>query len=93
MSEPEITTISEKGQVVIPQKLRDKLGLTPNTKLLVYGYGDTIIIKRLELPDVERELETLWDETDKKSADKPTTTEEKILEEIQNYRREKSKEM
>lgn len=93
MSEPEITTISEKGQVNIPQKLRDKLGLTPNTKLLVYGYGDTIIIKRLELPDVERELETLWDEIDKKSADKQTTTEEKILEEIQNYRREKSKEM
>lgn len=93
MSEPEITTISEKGQVVIPQKLRDKLGLTPNTKLLVYGYGDTIIIKRLELLDVERELETLWDEIDKKSADKQTKTEEKILEEIQNYRREKSKEV
>jgi AbrB family looped-hinge helix DNA binding protein len=91
MSEPEITTISEKGQVIIPQKLRDMLGLTPNTKLLVYGYGDTIIIKRLELPDVERELETLWNEIDKKSENKPKPTEQEILEEIQRYRREKSK--
>lgn len=89
MSEPVITTISEKGQVIIPQKLRDMLGLTPKTKLLVYGYGDTIIMKRLELPDVERELETLWDEIDKKSADKPKPTEDEILEEIQNYRKEK----
>ncbi|WP_287583069.1 AbrB/MazE/SpoVT family DNA-binding domain-containing protein [Candidatus Borrarchaeum sp.] len=89
MSEPEITTISEKGQVIIPQKLRDMLGLTPETKLLVYGYGDTIIMKRLELPDVERELETLWDEIDKKSADKRKLTEDEILEEIQNYRKEK----
>jgi AbrB family looped-hinge helix DNA binding protein len=89
MSEPVITTISEKGQVIIPQKLRDMLGLTPKTKLLVYGYGDTIIMKRLELPDVERELETLWDEIDKKSADKPKPKEDEILEEIQNYRKEK----
>jgi AbrB family looped-hinge helix DNA binding protein len=91
MSEPEITTISENGQVVIPQKLRDMLGLTPKTKLLVYGYGDTIIMKRLDLPDVESELETLWNAIDKKSAGKPTPTEEEILEEIQDYRREKRK--
>jgi AbrB family looped-hinge helix DNA binding protein len=88
ISEPKITTISENGQVIIPQKLRDMLGLTPETKLLVYGCGDTIIMKRLELPDVERELETLWDEIDKKSADKPKPTEDEILEAIQNYRKE-----
>jgi hypothetical protein len=38
-----------------------------------------------------RELESLWNEIDKKSKDKPKPTEEEILEEIQSYRREKRK--
>jgi hypothetical protein len=27
--------------------------LTPKTKLLVYSYGDAIIMKKLELPDMK----------------------------------------
>lgn len=91
VTEPEVTTISQKGQVVIPQSLRSKLGLSPRTKLIVYGYGDTIIMKKLELPDVKSELEALWKEMDKKLAGKRRPTEKEILEEIQRYRKEKRK--
>ncbi len=35
VEEPEITTMSEKGQVVIPQSIRNELGIKPKTKLLV----------------------------------------------------------
>jgi AbrB family looped-hinge helix DNA binding protein len=89
MTEPEVTTLSEKGQVVIPQTLRNKLGLKPKTKLLVYGYRDTVIMKRLELPDINDELEALWKEIDQGRAGKRRPTEEEILEEIRRYRKEK----
>ena len=45
--EPEVTTVSDKGQVVIPQALRKELGIKPKTKLLVFGRGDTMIMKSL----------------------------------------------
>ena len=52
-------------------------------------YGDAVIMKRLELPDVESELEALWKEIDRRLTGKPKPTEREILEEIQRYRREK----
>ncbi|MDE1727549.1 MAG: AbrB/MazE/SpoVT family DNA-binding domain-containing protein [Thaumarchaeota archaeon] len=45
--EDDITVVSGKGQVVIPQSLRIKLGLKPKTKLLVYGYKDAVIMKKM----------------------------------------------
>ncbi len=62
----EVTTMSEKGQVVIPQSIRKELGIKPKTKLLVYGRGDTVIMKKLELPDLKKEWEDLFKLMDKK---------------------------
>ena len=64
--EPEVTTVSEKGQVVIPQSIRKELGIKPKTKFLVYGRGDTVIMKKLELPDLEKEWEDIFKLMDKK---------------------------
>ena len=64
--EPEVTTISEKGQVVIPQSIRKELGIKPKTKFLVYGRGDTVIMKKLELPDLKKEWEDIFKLMDKK---------------------------
>lgn len=44
------TTVSSRGQVVIPEAVRRKLGLEPGTQLVVIGEGDTIVLKRLEAP-------------------------------------------
>jgi len=91
LAEPEVTTMSQKGQVVIPQSLRSKLGLSPKTKLLVYGYRDTVIMKKLELPEVKSELQALWKEIDTRLAGKRKPTEREISEEIQRHRMEKRK--
>lgn len=91
MAEPEITTVSQKGQVVIPQALREKLGLRPKTKLLVYGVEDAIILKKLTLPDVKKELEDLYSKIDERIAQYGELTEKEIAEEIHRYRREKRK--
>ncbi|MEM2098470.1 MAG: AbrB/MazE/SpoVT family DNA-binding domain-containing protein [Candidatus Bathyarchaeia archaeon] len=65
-AEPEVTTMSEKGQVVIPQSIRKELGIKPKTKFLVYGRGDTVIMKKLELPDLKKEWEEIFKQMDKK---------------------------
>ena len=42
-----VTSLSVKGQIVIPRALREVLGLKPGDKLLVLREGDTIILKPL----------------------------------------------
>ena len=86
--EPEVTTISEKGQVVIPQSIRKELGIKPRTKFLVFGRGDTVIMKRLELPDVKKEWDDIFKMMDKKGL---KLSEEEIQKEIAAERRERRK--
>jgi AbrB family looped-hinge helix DNA binding protein len=65
--EPQVATISEKGQIVIPQSIRKELGIKPRTKFLVFGKGDTVIMKRLELPDMKKEWNEIFKVMDKKN--------------------------
>ncbi len=82
--EPEITTVSEKGQVVIPQSIRKELGIKPKTKFLVYGRGDTVIMKKLELPDLEKEWADIFRLMDKKGL---KISEKEIQKEIDQARK------
>ena len=84
--ESEVTTISEKGQVVIPQSIRKELGIKPKNKFLVYGRGDTIILKKLELPSLKKEWENIFRLMDKKSL---KISDEEILKEIAAVRKTK----
>lgn len=83
--EPEVTTMSEKGQVVIPQSIRKELGIKPRTKFLVFGRGDTVIMKRLELPDVKKE----WEEIFKMIDEKGLKLSEGEIQESKNVRKRK----
>ena len=47
------TTLSSKGQVVIPEEIRDRLGLTPGTRFVVVAERDVVIFKVLEAPDAD----------------------------------------
>ncbi len=49
---PSTTKMSSKGQVVIPEAIRNKLGLTPGTQFVVVGEGDAIILKVLATPSM-----------------------------------------
>lgn len=46
----EITTMTTRGQVVIPQAVREALEISSGTRFAVAGEGDTIILKKLEIP-------------------------------------------
>jgi len=85
----DVTVVSSKGQVVIPQEIRRRLGITPKTKLLVYGYRDAVILKKIEVPGVEKKLREMYRRIDKRIAKYGELTQEEIEEEIQRYRRAK----
>ena len=50
MESIEITSISSRGQVVIPQGLRQKLNILEGEKFVIIGEGNTIVLKKLEMP-------------------------------------------
>jgi AbrB family looped-hinge helix DNA binding protein len=87
----DVTVVSSKGQVVIPYAIRTKLGIGPKTKLLVYGCKDTVIMKKLDVPDLEKELEAMYKRIDKRIAKYGEFTQEDVEKEIQKYRKEKAK--
>ncbi len=84
--EPEVTTVSEKGQVVIPQSLRKELGIKPRTKFLIFGRGDTVVMKKLELPDVKKEWGEIFKMMDEKEL---KLSEKEVLDEVRAVRRER----
>lgn len=46
----ELTSLSSKGQIVIPQKIRKSMKLRTGKKFIVLHEGDMIILKSLEVP-------------------------------------------
>lgn len=54
MESLEVTKLSSKGQVVLPQGIRKRLGLAVGAKFAVMGERDVIILKKLEVPAKEQ---------------------------------------
>ena len=64
----EIITVGEKGQIVIPKKMRDDLKICKGTKLLVKEDKEKITIKPVKMDDKhlfkllsETALKKVWD--------------------------------
>jgi len=53
MSTVEITSMSTKGQVVIPASMRKKLNIRGGSKLVVVQDGESILMKPIERPKRE----------------------------------------
>ncbi len=47
------TRLSSKGQVVIPEEIRDRLGLRAGAEFVVLGERDVVILKSLARPAME----------------------------------------
>jgi AbrB family looped-hinge helix DNA binding protein len=52
------TTLSSKGQVVIPEEIRTQLGLEAGAQFVVIADRDVVIFKRLDPPSL-KEFSTL----------------------------------
>ncbi len=84
--EPEVTTLSRKGQIVIPQALRKRLGIRPKTRFLVYGEGNTLLLRRLELPDIRQEWKDIKAVVDKRLEKYGPIADEEIEATVRKYR-------
>ena len=47
------TTMSSKGQVVIPEEIRTRLNLGAGVQFLVIGEGDVVILKSISTPSMK----------------------------------------
>ena len=58
MADTATTTLSSKGQVVIPEEIRDRLGLKAGAQFVVLGDKDVVIFKVLQ-PPTSKDFATL----------------------------------
>ena len=88
LEEPEITTMSEKGQVVIPQEIRKQLGIKPKTRFIVFAINKNIVMRKLEIPDIKNEWKNIFRKMNKKGL---KLDENEVAAEIKSYRKAKQK--
>lgn len=60
----DVTTLSPNGQVVIPKKIRDKLGLRPGEELIAMDVGGRIVLTPARSEALRAELEGILSEFD-----------------------------
>lgn len=53
MIKTEVTSLSSKGQIVIPDRIRKEMGLTLGSKLIVITDGSNLLLKPMEEPKIE----------------------------------------
>ena len=53
MVKPATTKLSSRGQVVIPEEIRNRLGLEPGAQFVVVGEGDVVVLKALKPPTMK----------------------------------------
>jgi len=85
-----VVTISSKGQIVIPKKVREEAGLDEQDKLLVVNDEDQIILKKISNEKAKGKLLGLLETISKKIEEK-NLTEKDIKDEIKVVRDEKAK--
>ena len=44
----DVTKVSDKGQVVIPKEIRDKLGFVEGSRLIVVATEDAVVLQKVE---------------------------------------------
>jgi len=81
-----MTRLSEKGQIVIPNEVRRSMGLKEGTRFLVVGLDDTIVLRKLELSQERMRLKQLMEKSRIK-AEKVGFTEKEIDRLIHSYRK------
>lgn len=86
----EITKMTSRGQIVIPQEIRQYKGIEEGERFLVYDIDDSIVLKRIKnlekaekIEEFEKIFSSMW-----KTAKSRGTTKKDVAEEIRAYRRE-----
>jgi bifunctional DNA-binding transcriptional regulator/antitoxin component of YhaV-PrlF toxin-antitoxin module len=55
----ELVKMSEKGQLVVPRRIREKEGFKSSDRFVAIEVKDGVLFKRVEIPEVKIEFEAL----------------------------------
>lgn len=82
MSEIATTKLSSKGQVVIPEEIRRRLGLEPGAQFVVIGDRDVVVLKAIQPLDMSQfdELVSRARKAAKRAGMKPSDVERAVRE-------------
>ena len=85
--EIEISKVTSKGQVVIPQDIRNRKGIKEGERFLVFDIDDSIIFKRIknleakkDLTEFEKVFKSMWKTSKERNLSKKDV--EKEIEEV-----------
>jgi len=89
----ETTKMSSKGQIVIPQDIREEINAKEGTIFAILGSNDTIILKKIETPSKETLIKELTNiaREGRKRAEKLGIKESDIPDMVHRIRKEKNK--
>ena len=59
MSDVEFVKMSDKGQLVVPQGIRESLNLNPGENFVAFQLTDGVLFKKVELPKVKLDFDAL----------------------------------
>jgi bifunctional DNA-binding transcriptional regulator/antitoxin component of YhaV-PrlF toxin-antitoxin module len=59
MAGEELVKMSQKGQLVVPRRIREKEGFKSSDRFVAIEVKDGVLFKRVEIPDVKIEFGTL----------------------------------
>lgn len=62
--DPKVATVTSKGQITIPSRLRDEFGFEEGTKLMVVPTEYGLVLKKIELPSVSEFQERVAERTE-----------------------------
>jgi len=63
--EPELVKMSPKGQLVVPQEIRQMEGFDPGDRFVPFPIKDGVLFKKVEIPNVKVEFRNLAKEIEK----------------------------
>ncbi len=55
----ELVKMSEKGQLVVPQDIRERSNLSPGERFAAFPIQDGVLFKKVEIPKVKLDFESL----------------------------------
>tara|TARA_Y100000034_G_C6814987_1_gene366565 strand:- start:519 stop:773 length:255 start_codon:yes stop_codon:yes gene_type:complete len=62
----ELVKMSPKGQLVVPKDIREKEKFSPSDRFVAVGINGGVVFKRISIPDVKIEFQSLSKEIAKK---------------------------
>ena len=86
----DVTSVSTKGQVVIPSHIREELGLDEGTQVVISRVDDFVVLKKVHLLDPKEEFEKLTKTGQKHAKKIGIKSEEDVVRMIHEGRKRKN---